>query len=47
MSNFAFLDQDFPAIADSAKRAEMYAPYDPRSACFYGRRTLELDEAAR
>ncbi|MEM6431874.1 MAG: DEAD/DEAH box helicase family protein, partial [Deinococcota bacterium] len=42
MSNFSFLDNDFPAIADSAKRAEMYAPYDPRSACFYGRRTLEL-----
>ena len=42
MSNFAFLRSDWPAIHEAAARAEAAVYSDPRTACFYARRTLEL-----
>ncbi|MEP7126988.1 MAG: DUF4145 domain-containing protein, partial [Byssovorax sp.] len=42
MSNFAFLRAEWPAIHDAAARAEAAVHADPRTACFYARRTLEL-----
>jgi len=42
MSNFTFLKPEWPTLHDSAKAAEGHALPDPRSACFYARRTLEL-----
>lgn len=41
-SNFAFLQPDWPTLAAEARRAEAAALADPRAACFYARRTLEL-----
>jgi type I restriction enzyme R subunit len=41
-SNFAFLAPGWPALAAEARRAEASAASDPRTACFYARRTLEL-----
>ena len=42
MSQFAFLQREWPAVFDSAARAEASLHGDPRTACFYARRTLEL-----
>ena len=42
MSQFAFLQREWPAVFDSAARAEVSVHGDPRAACFYARRTLEL-----
>ena len=42
MSQFAFLQREWPAVFDSAARAELSVHGDPRTACFYARRTLEL-----
>ncbi len=42
MSNFSFLAAEWPAVHEDAGRAESYLHSDPRSACFYARRTLEL-----
>ena len=42
MGNFEFLLPEFPAIHESACKAESLALTDPRTACFYARRTLEL-----
>jgi type I restriction enzyme, R subunit len=42
MSNFTFLQAEWPLLHDSATRAESLAHTDPRAACFYARRTLEL-----
>ena len=42
MSNFAFLQAEFPAVFEAARQAETRAHGDPRAACFYARRTLEL-----
>ena len=42
MSQFSFLDREWPAVFDAAARAEAAVHADPRSACFYARRTLEL-----
>ena len=42
MSQFTFLKQEWPAVFDSAARAEASVYTDPRTACFYARRTLEL-----
>lgn len=42
MSNFAFLQAEFPTIYESAKKAVDAVHPDPRTACFYARRTLEL-----
>lgn len=41
-SNFAFLQPDWPDLLAEARRAEAAAHVDPRTACFYARRTLEL-----
>lgn len=41
-SNFDFLAPDWPALLAEARRAEAAALGDPRAACFYARRTLEL-----
>ena len=42
MSQFAFLRHEWPTVFDSAAKAEVFAHGDPRTACFYARRTLEL-----
>lgn len=42
MTNFAFLEQEWPGIAEAAIKAESSAKPDPRVACFYARRALEL-----
>ena len=42
MSNFAFLENDFPEVHLAATRAEGYLKSDTRSASFYARRGLEL-----
>ena len=42
MIQFAFLNTEFPAVFESAAKAESLAVTDPRTACFYARRTLEL-----
>ena len=42
MSQFAFLQPEFPDVHDAAHRAEVLANSDPRAACFYARRALEL-----
>jgi len=41
-SNFCFLQPDWPDLLTEARRAEAAAHADPRTACFYARRTLEL-----
>lgn len=41
MSNFLFLDSEFPEIAQTARRAEAALRTDSRIACFYARFTLE------
>ncbi len=42
MSNFAFLRSEWPDLAEAAAKAESLVCTDPRTACFYARRTLEL-----
>src|SRR4051812_474099 len=42
MSQFTFLRDEWPAAQDAAARAEAAAHSDPRTACFYARRALEL-----
>ena len=42
MSNFTFLQAEWPLLHESATRAESMVHTDPRAACFYARRTLEL-----
>jgi type I restriction enzyme R subunit len=42
VSQFAFLQGEWSAVYDSAVRAESAVHADPRSACFYARRALEL-----
>lgn len=42
MSQFAFLQAEFPALFGPARKAELEALSDPRSACFHARVTLEL-----
>lgn len=42
MSNFAFLKSEWPELKESAAKVESLALADPRSCCFYARRTLEL-----
>jgi len=41
-SNFSFLKAEWPALFVEAGKAEQAALTDPRTACFYARRTLEL-----
>ena len=42
MSNFAFLKAEWQAVHEAAVKAESAVHQDPRTACFYARRTLEL-----
>ncbi len=42
MSNFAFLQFEWPILHASAIKAEEMANTDARTSCFYARRTLEL-----
>lgn len=42
MSNFAFLLPEWPGIYEASTKAEQTARADPRTACFYARRALEL-----
>ncbi len=42
MSQFAFLQREWSAVFDAAARAEAAVHADPRTACFYARRALEL-----
>src|SRR5947209_1605553 len=42
MSNFAFLEAEWPELYEIAQRVEALAYPDPRAACFYARRALEL-----
>ncbi|MEA5479661.1 DEAD/DEAH box helicase family protein [Pseudanabaena galeata UHCC 0370] len=42
MSQFSFLKPEFPTIYESAHKAFRTAYRDPRTACFYARRALEL-----
>ena len=41
-SPFAFLRREWPAVFDAAAKAEAAVHADPRTACFYARRALEL-----
>lgn len=42
MSNFAFVRQTLPAMHADCARAESYLTTDPRTACIYARRAIEL-----
>jgi type I restriction enzyme R subunit len=42
MNNFDFLQSEWPALFESASKAEAAVFPDSRTACFYARRTLEL-----
>ncbi|HET6912346.1 MAG TPA: DEAD/DEAH box helicase family protein [Rhodanobacteraceae bacterium] len=42
MSQFAFLQREWPAVCGAASKAEAAVRADPRAACFYARRALEL-----
>lgn len=42
MSNFAFLQPEWPLFFEAATKAEGLANADARASCFYTRRTLEL-----
>lgn len=42
MSQFVFLSGEWPQVASAAMRTEALAYPDPRTACFYARRALEL-----
>src|SRR6266516_6592474 len=42
MSHFSFLQREWPAVFEAARKAEAAVHPDPRTACFYARRALEL-----
>jgi len=42
MSQFTFLQHEWDAVFEAASKAEAAVHADPRTACFYARRTLEL-----
>lgn len=42
MTQFAFLQSEWPQVFEAAARVEVAANSDPRAACFYARRALEL-----
>ena len=42
MSQLTFLQAEWAAVYESAARAEAAVHADPRTACFYARRALEL-----
>jgi type I restriction enzyme, R subunit len=41
MSNFGFLNSEWPQLSADAQKTETSVLSDPRTACFYARRTLE------
>ncbi len=41
MSNFEFLQAEWPELFKEAARAERLAIADPRTSCFYSRRAVE------
>lgn len=42
MSQFGFLQSEFPEVFEHAEKAEQVAVSDPRAACFYARLALEI-----
>ena len=42
MTHFQFLEAEWSDVFESAGKAEAVAIVDPRTACFYARRALEL-----
>ena len=42
MSNFAFLQSEWPLLFEAATKAEGMTNTDARASCFYARRTLEM-----
>jgi type I restriction enzyme, R subunit len=42
MSHFTFLQSEWPAVFEAAGKAEAAVNADPRTACFYARRALEV-----
>ncbi|MGQ0712818.1 MAG: DEAD/DEAH box helicase family protein [Gemmatimonadaceae bacterium] len=42
MSQFTFLEREWAAVFEAASKAEAAVHADPRTACFYARRALEL-----
>jgi type I restriction enzyme R subunit len=42
MSNFSFLQAAWPQLSAEGQKAEALVVPDPRAACFYARRALEL-----
>lgn len=42
MSNFTFLETEWPLLHESARKVEQTANTDARTSCFYARRTLEM-----
>lgn len=45
VSQFSFLEREWSAVFDAAAKAEAAVHADPRTACFYARRALELSVA--
>jgi type I restriction enzyme R subunit len=45
VSQFSFVEREWPDIFEAAARAESAARADPRTSCFYARRALELTVA--
>ena len=45
MSHFGFLQAEWPAVFEATEKAELLVHSDPRTACFYARRALELTVA--
>ena len=45
MSQFDFLEREWPTVFEAAVKSEAAAYSDPRAACFYARRALELTVA--
>jgi hypothetical protein len=41
VSNFTFLQQDWPELYETAREAEQNVNSAPRTSCFYARRSLE------
>jgi len=41
-SQYAFIASQWPELQEEAVRVEQFAKFDPRTACFYARRTIEL-----
>lgn len=42
MSQFVFLQHEWAAVFEAASKAEAAVHVDPRTACFYARRALEM-----